>query len=72
MTITKTELKKLWSLMVDHDIKNKQQLANAVGAARSSVSLLMNGHHEFPRIRQRIADHFNVPYNSIWNSKKAA
>lgn len=66
--ITKGELKRLSSLMIDHDIKNQSDLARAVKSSRQGMNKLFNGEHEFPRLRQKVADYFSVPYGSIWKS----
>lgn len=72
MHISKNELKRLASLMIDHDIKDKKALANELGVCRQYVSRLMNGVDPYWTLRQRIADHFKVPYKSLWDLRKAA
>jgi DNA-binding XRE family transcriptional regulator len=70
--MTKKELKQLSALMIDHELKDNQALANAIGVSRQYVSALINGIHPHWKLRQQIADHFNVPYNAIWESKRKA
>jgi len=65
--MNREEQKRLKHLMIDHDIDSLTELAEKMGVHRSSLNNLYNGNRRNPKLRQKIADFFEVDPHHIFD-----